>query len=191
MRYKKNSDIFENKIRATGVSGFDFHFKCFCVWLPSPIITVFSCKIACICVITQQTSVKYDEQNSRISILYNSNLLNRNVFVFISKRKTFKHIHSALCSLEFGLVFWFALNPVNLCSFDVSSFLNNFDPFFVCILFTSCHHCITFWHSVWVEMCDVLVMFQGYSSVSWILLYFKKSIITEFIQFNTMRDFRT
>lgn len=136
------------KIRAT-VSGFDFHSKCFCVRISSSSLT-------------QRTiSDEYDVKKFKNFhlIQFKTQTLSLSVsgmlFVFISKCKNFwTYIHAALCSMVFGVVFWFVLNPVNLCWFDVSSFWTTIDPLFVCVfvLFTSCHHRrLTF--RIWVKCC--------------------------------------
>lgn len=119
-------------------------------------------------------------KNSRISILYNSNLTNSlslsvaEMFSYLFQNvKLFNIFTQHFVPWNVDVVFWFALNPVNLCSLDVSSFLNNFDPFFrVCFVYIIptivSHHTLTFSAFRW-NVYDV----QYSKEIHPFLLYFK------------------
>lgn len=106
-----------------------------------------------------------------------NSLAGRNVFVFISKCTNF---WTQWCAV--GIWFWFALNPVNLCWFDVSSFWTTLTLFCACVfvLFTSCRQ-RRLTSRVWVKCCVRAKYSEENSSIQGFYCVFKKSIITEFI----------
>lgn len=97
--------------------------------------------------------------NSRISISYNSNFDWMFLYLFRSV-KTFEHRHTHSFAV-WNLVFWFAFNPINLCSFGVSSFWTTLTLFRVSM------------YVFYVLPSSHRITFPRKFIHSWILLYFK------------------